>query len=115
MFQPMMFAEIARHTNNYATWKMESEGRHDLRWTETDSAEIGVLIGLNIWIGINKIPTIERYWSKKIFIGNQGFKSVMTSNRYMYQKLNQYFHVSDRANDPHQEHQIMTNCTKFVL
>lgn len=55
-------------------------------------------LGMNIFMGIYKLPGYKNYLSKNSFIGNEGIKSVMTVTRY--EKLTEYFHVSGRAAQP---------------
>ena len=98
VFRPDMMAQFARNTNNYARWKMETSGENDPRWSETDVYEIRAYIGMNILMGINPLPEADMYWSRDTFLGNIGIQETMTSNRY--NKLTQYFHVSDRATEP---------------
>ncbi|XP_062583062.1 piggyBac transposable element-derived protein 4-like [Saccostrea cucullata] len=55
-------------------------------------------LGLNILMGINQLPSYKDYWSKDVYLGNEGVKSVMTLRRY--EKITEYFHISDRASEP---------------
>lgn len=49
-------------------------------------------------MGINQVPSYKDYWAKNLFLGNEGVKSVMTVRRY--EKITEYFHVSDRRSEP---------------
>lgn len=98
LFKPEMFESMTRNTNNYARWKMEQSGVLDKYWTETSASELRSYVGINILMGISSLPEADMYWSKNVYIGNQGIQNIMTCNRY--QKLGQYFHVSDRATEP---------------
>lgn len=98
LMSQQMFDDMAQHTNDYARWKMEQKGEEDSRWYETRPAEIRAFIGINILMGICSLPEADMYWSKDTYIGNTGVQNTMTCNRF--QKLGQYFHVSDRAAEP---------------
>ena len=49
-------------------------------------------------MGLNPLPQYKLYQHKIDFTGNSGVKKTMTCRRF--QKLTQYLHVSDRANEP---------------
>jgi len=98
MFSMNIIPDFVRHTNNYARWKMEQSETVDPIWYEVAENEMKAYLGMNIYMGINKLPGYKDYWSKNNFIGNEGIKSVMTVRRY--EKLTEYFHVSDRAAEP---------------
>jgi hypothetical protein len=101
MFSPNIISDIVRHTNKYALWKMAEKGEEDRVWYEVTEAEMKAYLGLNIMMGINELPAYKDYWSKDLFLGNEGAKSVMTVRRY--EKLTEYFHVSDRESEPAKE------------
>ena len=48
----------------------------------TNDAEIKAFLGMNSIISINKLPSIEHYWSTKKYIGNQGLRNVMIKSRF---------------------------------
>ena len=98
LFHPAMFANMARHTNNYARWKQTTTGTTEDKWTETNELEMRAFVGMNILMGINKLPEYDMYWSSNSFLGNIGIQNIMTCNRF--QKLCQYFHVSDHETEP---------------
>ncbi|XP_033730112.1 piggyBac transposable element-derived protein 4-like [Pecten maximus] len=102
-FNENQFSAIARHTNNYARWRLETENRGDPKWPDTNSAEIKAFIGINVLMGIQYMPETDMYWSSDDYLGNIGVKNVMPCNRF--QKLSQYFHVSDRENEPVRGHE----------
>ena len=51
-------------------------------------------------MGLNPLPQYELLWHQNDFIGNSAVKQTMTFRKY--QKLTQYLHVFDRANEPAQ-------------
>ena len=56
---------------------------------------------MNIMMGINSLPLYKIYWHKDSFLGNNGIRQTIPIGRY--EKLTQYFHVSDQANEPRHE------------
>ena len=70
----------------------------DSVWQETTVEELKALFGINILMGLNQPPQYKLLWHQNDLIGNSGVKKTMTCRRY--QKLTQYLHVSDRANEP---------------
>ncbi|XP_052678343.1 piggyBac transposable element-derived protein 5-like [Crassostrea angulata] len=98
MFSEEQISAFVRHTNNYARWKIAQRGEADPVWYEVTEAEMRSYLGINIVMGINEMPTYKDYWCKNLFLGNEGIKSVMTVKRY--EKLTEYFHVSDQENEP---------------
>eukprot|EP00062_Callorhinchus_milii_P007407 gi/632948985/ref/XP_007889898.1/ PREDICTED: piggyBac transposable element-derived protein 4-like isoform X2 [Callorhinchus milii] len=92
-----LFSDFVEHTNSYARWKMGHEGAADARWVDVSEVEMRCYIGLNVLMGINQLPNYKLYWSRDNLFGNDGVKSIMTCNRY--EKLTEYFHVSDRLYD----------------
>ena len=105
LFRPEIFSDIKYHTNNYAIFKQEEIWRNrnnpeyiDSVWQETTVEELKALFGINISMGLNRLPQYKLYWHQNDFTGNSGVEKTMTCRRY--QKLNQYLHVSNRANEP---------------
>ena len=54
-------------------------------------------LGTNIIMGINKLPSLENYWSTDKCIGNEKIQNVMTRTRF--QSILQNFHFSNNDND----------------
>ena len=98
MFSPEVVGDMVRHTNNYARWKMEQKGEVDALWYDVTENELRAYLGVNIIMGINELPSYKDYWSRDKFIGNEGIKSTYIVRRY--EKITEYFHVSDRENEP---------------
>ena len=119
LFKPEIFRDIKDHINNYAIFKQEEIQRNknnpdyvDIVWQETTVEESKALFCINILIGLNTLSQYKLYWHQNDYIGNSGVKKAMTCRKY--QKVTQYLHVSDRANEPAQSSAILTNCTKFI-
>ena len=55
-------------------------------------------MGINIIMGISRLPHLALYWSSDDYFGNQGVKKVMTRNRF--QEISCYLHFSDSSVEP---------------
>ena len=73
----------------------------DNMWVNTSVDEMRAFFGMNLIMGINNLPMYKLYWHKDSFLGNAGIKQIMPVKRY--EKLCQYLHVSDRANEPNHQ------------
>ena len=80
---------IVTESNRYATQK----GRN----FETNEEEMMAFLGVNFIMAINKLPSIEDYWSTDQYIGNQNIQKVMTRTRF--QTILQNMHFSDNDKD----------------
>ena len=89
------FELVATETNRYAQQLQDFVGQVDRHWELTTAAEIKAFFGLNILMGVNRLPSYKMYWSTNSFLGNAGFKSVMTARRF--EKLVQYLHMVDNT------------------
>ena len=105
LFKPEISSDIQDHTSNYAIFKQGEIWRNrnnpdyvDSVWQETIVEELKALICINILMDLNPLPQYKLYWHQNNFIGNSGVKKTKTCRRY--QKLTQYLHVADRANEP---------------
>jgi len=78
--------EIVRHSIAYACSKGDAT-------FVTNRAEISAYLGLNILIGIHKLPQLAMYWDSDQFIGVEGFKKAIPKQRYT--TLGKYFHLAD--------------------
>ncbi|CAG2252725.1 unnamed protein product [Mytilus edulis] len=91
-FDDNMLEKIVSQTNQYA-----AQNGPDPLWSDTSRDEISAFIGMQILMGINQLPDYSFYWSNNKYLGNQGFKEVMSVKRY--EKLNQYIHCNDIETD----------------
>ena len=102
-FDDATLQKIVRHTNNYKLWCQQQRRQKeptysDHNWTrDTNLQELKAFLGLQILMGVNSLPQYRNYWSTDPFLSNQYVKRTMTKRRF--EKLNQYFHVSDRASE----------------
>ncbi|XP_052767574.1 piggyBac transposable element-derived protein 5-like [Mya arenaria] len=94
---PIQLITMIVHTNTYAQWVQARDG-FDSFWHETSEAEMRSFLAINVLMGIQQLQEISMYWSSNPFIGNPGIMGTMTCNRF--QKLAQYFNVSDRTSEP---------------
>ena len=80
---------IVAETIRYATRK----GRN----FETTEDEMKAFLGINFIMGINKLPSLEDYWSTDKCIGNKKIQNVMTRTRF--QSILKNLHFSSNDND----------------
>ena len=64
---------------------------------ETTEDEMKAFLGINFIIGINKLPSLEDYWSSDKCIGNGKIQNVMTRTRF--QSILQNLHFSNDDNE----------------
>ena len=95
LFTEDLYELIARETNKYAEQLQQRNGKQDTYWQPTDAAEIRTFIGMRIYMSVVNLPTMKMYWSEDKLFGNFGIAEVMSRARF--DKISQYFHVSDRA------------------
>ena len=87
-------------TNRYATQK-----GHNF---ETTVDEMKALLGINFIVGINKLPSLEDYWSTDKCIGNENIENVMTRTRL--QSILQNLHFSNNGNDNKTDKSYKIHC-----
>ena len=80
---------IVTEMNRYATQKSRN--------IETTEDEIKAFFGINFIMGINKLPSLENYWSTDKCIGNEKIQNVMA--RTTFQSILQNLHFSNNDND----------------
>ena len=103
-FTEELIRNITKDTNNYAEYCIQGKRRdnHDYKdrlWQQDITfEEMRAYLGLLILFGVSPRPQYKDYWSTDIYIGNQGVKEVMSLKRF--EKISQYFHVSDRSSEP---------------
>ena len=94
--------EIVRHSIAYARSKGDAT-------FVTKRAEISAYLGLNILIGIHELPQLAMYWDSDQFIGVEGFKKTIPSQRFV--TLGKYFHLARQAS--HRWIQWLQTALKF--
>ena len=93
-----LISHILSQTNLYATQK----GHNFV----TNDAEIKAFLGMNSIMSINKLPTIEHYWSTDRFIGNQALRDVMTKSRFKQTLQNIHFSNNDTADTVDKDNKV---------
>ena len=79
---------IVTETNRYTTQKGCN--------FETTEDEINAFLGINFIMGINKLPSLEDFWSTDKCIRNEKIQNVMTRTRF--QSILQNLHFSNNDN-----------------
>ena len=90
-----MWDLIVYETNQFAVLKSSHRRK---KFQPVTSSELKAFIGINIIMGIVKLPSVDLYWSSDHFFGNQGIKKVMPKNRF--EEINGYLHFSDSTCEP---------------
>ncbi|XP_068742266.1 piggyBac transposable element-derived protein 4-like [Montipora capricornis] len=70
--------------------------KRDPEWFNTTLAEVKAFLGLHVLFGIKQLPATRLYWSTVPLIGVTAVQKVMSRNRF--DKLSQYLHVNNNAN-----------------
>ena len=84
-----LIKHIVSETKSYASQK----GRTFL----TNYDELKAFLGINYFMGINKLPSVASYWEVEQYIGNYGIKNVMTRQRF--QDILQNLHFENNEKD----------------
>ena len=77
---------------------MERKGKVDPKWFPVTHEELSAYIGIHIIMGIHTLPRITNYWSNDDSLSVQSVKRTMPRERF--DKIMQYFCISDRRNEP---------------
>ena len=64
---------------------------------ETTEDEMKEFLGINFIMGVNKLPSLEDYWSTDKFIGNEKIQNIMIKTRF--QSILQNLHFSNNGNE----------------
>lgn len=93
--------DIVNQTNLYATQTLCNE--NDIlsnsrlhQWVPTDRKEIIKFIGIVAYMGLVRMPSLEKYWSNDVLYKNFIIPKIMSRNRF--QLLLRMWHFSDNAN-----------------
>ena len=90
-----LWDKMIMESNRYARQQL---GDRFANFRVITRAELKAFIGINIIMGIVRLPNYALYWSNDEFFGNQGIKRVMTKNRF--EELSCYLHFSDSSKEP---------------
>ena len=89
---------IVVETNRYARQKLSTSPERLANFVLVTRAEIKAFMGINIIMGIAKLPQVALYWSSDDYFGNQGIKKVMSKNRF--EEIGSYLHFNDSSVEP---------------
>ena len=90
-----MWDRVVEESNRYAQQKL---GDRFANFHQITRAELKAFIGINLIMGINRLPNYALFWSNDDFFGNQGIKRVITKNRF--EEISQHLHFSDSTKEP---------------
>ncbi|RUA04709.1 MAG: hypothetical protein DSY43_05900, partial [Gammaproteobacteria bacterium] len=89
---------MVAETNHYARQRLSTLPRRLEKFTEVTREEMRAYIGINIIMGMVRLPSIASYWSTDDFFANTGIKKVMSKNRF--EELTCFLHFNDSAQEP---------------
>lgn len=103
-----MVIETNRYATKYITEKqnnneMKTKSRF-LSWKATYNIEMRKFLGVILAMGLNKVPHINDYWSKKTIYQNQYIASVMTRDRFLL--LLKFWHFCDDSSAIHNTNKL---------
>ena len=90
-----LWDRVVEESNRYAQQKL---GDRFASFHQITRAELKAFIGINLIMGINRLPNYALFWSNDDFFGNQGIKRVMSKNRF--EEISKYLHFSDSTKEP---------------
>ena len=86
---------IVDETNCYAASKPSKHNplkrRHDIEWKDVSSAEVKVVFGLCILMGVVQKSVIKLYWSTKAMLATPFYSEVMLRDRFLQILSNMHF------------------------
>lgn len=93
--------KMVTETNSYALkHNTEKQNKNEMKaksrltaWKPTNDAEMRQFLGIVLSMGLNKVPHINDYWSKKSLYRNDYIASVMKRDRFLL--LLKFWHFSD--------------------
>ena len=95
----MIITETNRNANQVIAQNTLSSEARIGNWVDTDKSEIRTFLGLLIWMGLVRMPTLDAYWRQSVMYSNSITASTMTRNRF--QLLLRLFHFADnQAKEP---------------
>ena len=86
--------------------EMNRDTRQKGRNFETMEDQMKAFLGISIIIGINKLPSLEAYWSTDKCIGNEKIQNVMTRARFQSILQNLHFSNNDNGNKADKSYKI---------
>lgn len=102
MFPEELIEQIVLEMNRYARECIAM--KPDPEWFDTTLTEVKAFLGLHLLFGIKQLPATRLYWSSDPLIGVTAVQKVMSRNRF--DKLSQYLHVNNNANQVPRENPV---------
>lgn len=91
------YEHIVSETNKYAEFKQKKMGKVDTSWYPVTVPEIEAFIGILIYMGIVKLPSVKMYFFSKL-VTCDIVRQAMTYRRFI--DINKYFHLADEEKAP---------------
>lgn len=91
-FDDRVFEKIAHYTNKHAIFVQNKKGVRDKHWYETSADEIKAFVGVLLYMGIVKLPTLKMYFQTE-FVQCPLVANAFTYHRFT--KIDQYLHLVD--------------------
>jgi hypothetical protein len=94
LFPEELISHITKQTNLYALQKFEDP----IKFKKTTNDEIKIFLGINVLMGIKRLPSIRDYYSSNDEIRDHYISSLMSRNRLMWILGN--VHLNDNKKQP---------------
>ncbi|XP_044755093.1 piggyBac transposable element-derived protein 4-like [Coccinella septempunctata] len=94
LFPQEFVSNITEQTNLYALQKFGDPQK----FKKTNEEEMKAFLGINIFMGIKRLPSIKDYWSSNEEIRDNYISSIMPRNRFMWMLGN--IHLNDNYKQP---------------
>jgi hypothetical protein len=92
MWSPSIFHDIAEQTNLYAAQKGTQS------WEKVSETEIQLFVGLQLAMGLVRLPALQDYWSSNQLLGTPGITKRMGRNRF--RAILSHLHLCDNSKMP---------------
>lgn len=95
--------------------KIESEryAEQSGRTFQTSTAELSAFLGINILMGIHKLPSMKDYWSVEEGLGNIFIQNTMTRSRLL--EILQNLHFANNLQELPPKAKTLANLTIIVI
>jgi len=91
----MMVTETNRNAHQVLGQKTLSPESRIGNWIDTDKNEMRLFLGLLIWMGLDRMPTLDADWRKSVIYSNSVASRTITRNRF--QLLLRLWHFADNT------------------
>lgn len=110
----LMTTETNKNVAQQLNDQMISRQSRLVQWSDTTVEEMKKFLGLLIWMGLDRKPSIRDYWSKKVIYANNVASRVMSRNRF--ELLLRYWHFADntRQRTPNKLYKIQPLLVKLI-